>query len=982
MQRTIILLAYFFICANSSAQTAASDGQYPFVNYTPKDGLISNMIKNIYQDSKGRLYFTSLHGLSVYDGSRFINYNSKNGLNYDLVNCIMEMGDDSIWVITNSTKINGLVKGKMKLLSIHDDGYIINNLCKDANGDIYAAAEEGVLVFNKEDRFIKLPFVDANGVDVSSYISFTFSVGDYLLVQRDNSMLPTQNEMLYLYNKITKKITAEIPGIYAVQVAKDGRTWLSTEKNIMAVDTAELARGKLVLQELPQQFAQLTNKGKYFIIFDNENNCWLGNQRNVLIKASPDGTITSFNEAAGLKMFFVNSIFKDREGITWIATNNTGVSKLVHTNFSHIEKPFAIVNASDISYDHESLLIYSFPTNTAVIIHNNEKKYLHVKGATPFTKLIKTPNGFFAIDRNIIYRVDQAGDILYPKAILSDSSSNIYPNLIVDKHGNVIVPGKYHLTAVINGKIISKTRIPFFADIPATDSKGNIWIATRANDLLMYKTHPEDPSNYLEQKFFFKKELAGISPRSIIIDKNDNIWIGTRNHGIHVYSIENGELIQKFVLTPAHGLSDEFTSHLTCDAENSIWASSALGLDKVTIKNGVPVVENITKQNNIYQSVFTIVSDKDNNVWGLVSNGVIKITPEKKEISNYSPTLMVSMLKAGKDTINNGTSLTHKQNNLSFNFTATSFLNEKQVQYSYRLQGGTNNQWSEPSNNTTVSFIDLPPGDYSLDIKANFPAGRYAEQSISYKFSITPAWWQTWWFKSIAGLLITGLLIIGFRLYYRRKLEKKMAILEKQQAVEKERTRIATDMHDDLGAGLSRIKFLSETIGIKKQQHEPIEEDVNKIREYSHEMIDKMGEIVWALNEKNDSLSDLLSYTRAYTMEYLAQNGINCKTEMPDNFPSVFVSGEFRRNVFLTIKEALHNVVKHSQATEVKLTVNINHHLTIDLKDNGTGFDQNNIRSFSNGLSNMESRVKEIGGKIEIRNKQGTVVNLSIPLNA
>ena len=982
MQRTIILLAYFFICANSSAQTAASDGQYPFVNYTPKDGLISNMIKNIYQDSKGRLYFTSLHGLSVYDGSRFINYNSKNGLNYDLVNCIMEMGDDSIWVITNSTKINGLVKGKMKLLSIHDDGYIINNLCKDANGDIYAAAEEGLLVFNKEDRFIKLPFVDANGVDVSSYISFTFSVGDYLLVQRDNSMLPTQNEMLYLYNKITKKITAEIPGIYAVQVAKDGRTWLSTEKNIMAVDTAELARGKLVLQELPQQFAQLTNKGKYFIIFDNENNCWLGNQRNVLIKASPDGTITSFNEAAGLKMFFVNSIFKDREGITWIATNNTGVSKLVHTNFSHIEKPFAIVNASDISYDNESVLIYSFPTNTAVIIHNNEKKYLHVKGATPFTKLIKTPNGFFAIDRNIIYRVDQAGDILYPKAILSDSSSNIYPNLIVDKHGNVIVPGKYHLTAVINGKIISKTRIPFFADIPATDSKGNIWIATRANDLLMYKTHPEDPSNYLEQKFFFKKELAGISPRSIIIDKNDNIWIGTRNHGIHVYSIENGKLIQKFVLTPAHGLSDEFTSHLTCDAENSIWASSALGLDKVTIKNGVPVVENITKQNNIYQSVFTIVSDKDNNVWGLVSNGVIKITPEKKEISNYSPTLMVSMLKAGKDTINNGTSLTHKQNNLSFNFTATSFLNEKQVQYSYRLQGGTNNQWSEPSNNTTVSFIDLPPGDYSLDIKANFPAGRYAEQSISYKFSITPAWWQTWWFKSIAGLLITGLLIIGFRLYYRRKLEKKMAILEKQQAVEKERTRIATDMHDDLGAGLSRIKFLSETIGIKKQQHEPIEEDVNKIREYSHEMIDKMGEIVWALNEKNDSLSDLLSYTRAYTMEYLAQNGINCKTEMPDNFPSVFVSGEFRRNVFLTIKEALHNVVKHSQATEVKLTVNINHHLTIDLKDNGTGFDQNNIRSFSNGLSNMESRVKEIGGKIEIRNKQGTVVNLSIPLNA
>src|SRR4030095_265051 len=108
--------------------------------------------------------------------------------------------------------------------------------------------------------------------------------------------------------------------------------------------------------------------------------------------------------------------------------------------------------------------------------------------------------------------------------------------------------------------------------------------------------------------------------------------------------------------------------------------------------------------------------------------------------------------------------------------------------------------------------------------------------------------------------------------------------LEKQQLVEKERTRIATDMHDDMGAGLSRIKFLSETIGIKKQQQQPIEEDLGKIREYSHDMIDKMGEIVWALNEKNDSLNDLLSYTRAYAVEYLSQNGIRSSIQMPEHF--------------------------------------------------------------------------------------------------
>ena len=192
MQRTTLLLACFFICVSCSSQ------QYPFVHYTPKEGLISNMIKGIYQDTKGRLYFTSVHGLSIYDGSRFINYNSKNGLDFDIVNQVMEMGTDSVWIVTNSNKINCLVSGKMKLLSLDNHNYVINNLCKDKNGDVYAAAEEGLLLFDKKDRFIKLPFISNNGEDISRYISNIFTVGNYLIVQRDASLLPRCENFLYL----------------------------------------------------------------------------------------------------------------------------------------------------------------------------------------------------------------------------------------------------------------------------------------------------------------------------------------------------------------------------------------------------------------------------------------------------------------------------------------------------------------------------------------------------------------------------------------------------------------------------------------------------------------------------------------------------------------------------------------------------------------------------------------------------------------
>lgn len=977
MQRTAFILACFVICTTSLAQ------QYPFVHYTPKDGLISNQIKSIYQDSKGRLYFPSMNGLSIYDGSRFINYTQENGLNLNIINQVMEMGDDSIWIITNSKKINCLVNGKMKTLALESD-IIINHLSRNEKGDLYAASEQGLYIFDK-DCFIQLPLTDTYGRNIDSYIAYALPIGDHLLLQRDYGLLDDLQKPLYLFNTITKKIVAEIPFVSATSLAPDGRIWASTEKKIMSLDIAELKKGKIVFEELPAKYASLKNLGKYFIQFDRSNNCWLGNGSTILIKAEPDGNITYFPKTSGLSMHYINSVFQDREGISWIATNNGGVNKLVHSNFSFSEKPFNISPPfGDVYYNEhdDQLLFYTKPNAIAVFVKGNKQAIYNVTRAEELHGLIETRYGIFGRSSNQLFKMIPRGNTLYPEAFHPTSTDNLYGNAVLDKSDNLIVCGNNYITAIVNGKIISQKKLSLYADRAVTDARGNIWVVTRLSDLTMYRPRPDNPSDYLEEKLYFKKELSGIAARTMIIDRNNNIWIGSRSNGVHVFRVENGNLVKKFNLTKSSGLSDDFISYLECDRENNIWACSPLGLDKIKMKNGSPVIENLTKQNNIYQSVFKVVIDKDNTVWATVSNGLIRITPEKGATIDYSPALMVSLMKTGKDTINdiNAAALSHKQNNLTFYFGATSFFDEKQILYSYRLLGGSNNQWSEPSNNATVSFIDLPPGDYRLEIKAKFPAGRYPEKTISHRFSIAPAWWQTWWFRSVSGLLIIALLIIAVRSYYRRKLEKQMVVLEKQQAIEKERTRIATDMHDDLGAGLSRIKFLSETIGIKKQQHEPIEEDVNKIREYSHEMIDKMGEIVWALNEKNDSLSDLLSYTRAYAVEYLAQNGVNCKAELPDLLPSVFVSGEFRRNVFLTVKEALHNVVKHSQASEVTLTMSVNHHLSIKVKDNGSGIDKNKIRPFSNGLANMESRVKEIGGRIEIENKNGTLVNLSIPL--
>ncbi len=982
MQRKLLLSAYLFFCVAAAAQ------QYPFVHYTPKDGLLSSRVRNIYQDSKGLLYFTTPRGLSVYDGARFTNYTMENGLANDLVNCVMEMGDDSIWVVTNTSTINCLVKGKIKKLVIKDPlAPVINQLCRDEKGNLYAAADGGLFLF-QHNSFLKLPFTDIHDRNLNTYISYLIAFGNYLLVTRDHSLVPLNDQnALFLYSINEKKIVAQTgrTKIFSIGKAPDGRIWVSTDKTIQAINTDELKKGNLVFDNLPVSYKKITGLGIQSIFFDRANNCWLTDGSNVLTRCNPSGETISFSTPSGLSSADISDVLKDKEGITWISTNDAGVDKLMRTDFALFEKASGLSAISNLFYlkDKNELILYSYREGKAIwLAGNNIKKRMNVIGADKISRLIETPNGVYGISEHVISKMNVSGSSLYPETVFIDTVNNRFTNPVIDRNGNIILFGEHYVTAVSGGKYISRKKINYFSDQPALDTNGNIWIASRSNELVMFTINPGDPENYLEQKMIFKKELAGINPRSLAIDRNNIFWIGSRSYGLFAFRFQNGILTRLFHLTAASGLSDNFVTYLAADADNNIWACSPAGLDMISIKNGVPVIENITKQNNIYQSVSKVVIDKNKTVWGLLSNGLIKITSENKQPTGYSPTLMISTIKAGKDSIfeKAGASLSYKQNNLSFNFAATSFLDEKQVLYSYRLNGGSNIQWSEPSNNASVSFIDLHPGDYTLDIKASFPAGRYPEQTIQYKFSIASPWRQTWWFMVVRGLLIIGLLIIVVRFYYRRKLEKHKAVLEKQQAIEKERTRIATDLHDDLGAGLSRIKFLSETIGIKKQQQQPVEEYITKIREYSHEMIDKMGEIVWALNEKNDTLSDLLSYTRVYAVEYLSQNGIQCRVTAPENFSSGFVSGEFRRNVYLTVKETLHNVVKHAQASEVIINIETGQELKITIRDNGTGFDKNNIRPFSNGITNMQNRIKEINGKFEIKNNNGTLVEIRIPL--
>jgi len=201
----------------------------------------------------------------------------------------------------------------------------------------------------------------------------------------------------------------------------------------------------------------------------------------------------------------------------------------------------------------------------------------------------------------------------------------------------------------------------------------------------------------------------------------------------------------------------------------------------------------------------------------------------------------------------------------------------------------------------------------------------------------------------------------------RKEMEKQVAVLAAKQD---ERNRISVDMHDELGSGVTAIRLMSEIVKSKmKDQTLP---EIDKISNSANELINKMNTIIWTMTSSNDSVENLVAYIRSYAVEFFESTNIDCYFTMPAAIPAREISGEKRRNVFLSVKEALNNVAKHSQSSVVKINIAVNDRLIIEIQDDGVGINMEKLRKFGNGLNNMKKRMASIEGGFNIENQQGT----------
>jgi signal transduction histidine kinase len=331
---------------------------------------------------------------------------------------------------------------------------------------------------------------------------------------------------------------------------------------------------------------------------------------------------------------------------------------------------------------------------------------------------------------------------------------------------------------------------------------------------------------------------------------------------------------------------------------------------------------------------------------------------------------------------------------LQFRFTALSLSSPERVQFKYKLEG-LEHEWMTAANGREVNYSYLLPGHYRFRVTACNSDGIWNEDGALLDVIVLPHVWQTWWFQVLAYTITIALIGGGVLLITRRRLQLKLERLERQRALERERARIAKDIHDDLGATLTQITMLSQTAGQELERPQQVSHRLRQIFGAARASTHALDEIVWAVNPKHDSLDSMATYLVKFAQDFLGPAGVRCRLDMPLQLPAWALTAEVRHNLFLAYKEALNNAVKHASATEVRISLVLGaSDFELCVTDNGAGFDvwkkisENAIQpdrfGGGNGLGNMKRRLEEIGGACEIESAsgQGTRVKFSVKVGA
>ena len=329
--------------------------------------------------------------------------------------------------------------------------------------------------------------------------------------------------------------------------------------------------------------------------------------------------------------------------------------------------------------------------------------------------------------------------------------------------------------------------------------------------------------------------------------------------------------------------------------------------------------------------------------------------------------------------------LAPSQRRVEFAFTALTFTKPESIGFRYRLLP-VDKDWVEAGTLRTATYAQIPPGYYQFEVSACSNQGVWNPTGATLDLTIKPDWWETAWFRVLGPLVAAGLLGWGILSSVRRRHRHRIEHLESQQATERERARIAADLHDEMGANLTQIGLLCERVRDTLDHPPSAQQHLNRALTSTHALAGQLDAVVWAVDPSNDTLEHFAQYLSNYASDFLALADIRVRLEVPEELPTTTLSSVARHQLFLAAKEALHNVVRHAAATRVVVRIRPQPGgVIVEIEDDGRGLAATtSYVPGADGLANMTRRMARINGRSEVltgTDGHGTLLRFTMPLS-
>ena len=959
------------------AASAPPPTDFVFRPWQTADGLPGNTVNRVVQDQQGFIWLADIGGLVRFDGVAFQVTDSPLHARGSTRNIrALAREDDATLVMLPAT--GGVVRWRENTASPHP----ISSTLPDWNWQSLYADPSGALWLGTEDGRI------ARWKDASAA---TFGAADGLsghglrpafAADSAGRVWIAAGDFFgsYANGRLTRFTGGLEPnGTVVLASGRAGGLWIANDTAILRMENGVVTP---ILSDLPWATLHGTVE---VMLEDQQGALWIGTRSHGLYRFAGGRLApvpTSQNE--------IRSVYEDHEGAIWVGTAGGGVNRLQ-------PKLFRLLNTDSGLPEQVSAAVCVTPDGDVwlanrgggvVRLHAAETRPLqlqfngHPVGAN--TLCANAQGGIWLAD-DTVYRFDPTAPDHLARAAETIPRVNV---LFHARNGDLWAAAEYDvlgrfpagdLADFVREKSFPGTSVRAIAE----DQSGQIWIGTEHGELFAY-------AGGKFTRFAAADGFPNAPVRSIYPDRAGNLWVGTIGAGLVLR--RNGRFVP---FTAADGLSADSISEILEDDAGRLWLGTQRGLVHVTKQELIAVADHtLARVNGVafnesdglpkiscYGAAQPMAwKGADGRLWFTTQQGVLVLEANALTANPRPPPVFVDSVLVNDQPVLAGAGhpLPPLPRKLEFRFAIPSYAAPETVRLRYRLDG-VDSEWIETSGRAAV-YGRLPPGSYRLRAVASNHGGNWNERETVLAFTIPPVWWEMAWARGSALALFTAGVILGVRHWSKRKLQQRLLHLEREQALSRERSRIARDLHDDLGSSLTQIGLMLEELKATSEPADELKAQSVAISSRVRHLAQDLNSVVWTINPKNDSLPDLVDHLSRHFLQNLRLSAIRPRLDVMESVPPRPLSPEARHHLFLVVREGVNNVIKHSHATEATLSLGLaGDEFEVTLQDDGVGFTPEDCRhSDRHGLQNMRSRIGELGGTFEIVSAPGRGTRIRI----